>query len=384
MAKENKINKTNQTNESDQIRDELLSCVGNNIKKLQEDMGWSQEKLASKLNIAGATLSNYINGIRLPSLELLLKLCNLSDVKKQGYNLQVVDFLSNSMHLSSIPEVSENYISTERVRKDFIGNYICYFYDQSKPVHNQDYNTTRELRFGILSIYDEYNCITGETKIKVLAFFHKAKELETVLDAKEKLDEIFAENQSITDRNQAIIDFVTKEGSGKYEGEATFTTQHAFITIHSATFNDSALMIFYSPNKRMDSDYLGGIGSIASVAHGRRHMPSAQKIIISRYELGCSFEEIADHLSLATAPVVQTQEAIALGQICEKLYNKDNEIYKDNELFKLINESDKTAIIEARLNQLVRNYIEKNVCCVGTVSDEEDAKIYSLIKKYAD
>lgn len=378
MAKENTINKTNPTNDNDKIRNELLSCVGNNIKKLQEDMGWSQEKLASKLDIAGATLSNYINGIRLPSLELLLKLCNLSEVKKQGYNLQVADFLSNSMHLSSIPEVSESYVSTERVRKDFTGNYLCYFYDQSKPVHNQDYNTTRELRFGILSIYDEYNCITGETKIKVLAFFGKESELESVLKAKEKLDEIFAESQSITDRNQAIIDFANKEDFGKYEGEVKFTDQHAFITIHSATHNDSALMIFYSPNKRADSDYLGGIGSIASVAHGRRHMPSAQKIIISRYELGCSFEEIADHLSLAVAPIVQTKEAEELGGICKKLYNKDDA------MFKLIDESDKTVIIEARLNQLVRNYIEKNVCCVGTVSDEEDAKIYSLIKKYAD
>lgn len=365
-------------------RIELKRCVGQNLEKLRVAMDWSQEKMAKKMGISSPCLSKYMKGINLASLESLIDLCALPEVKKNGYNLKVDDFLSNSLSLSSVPEVSENYISTEHVRKDFIGNYICYFYDQSKPVHNQDYNTTRELRFGILSIYDEYNCITGETKIKVLAFFHKAKELETVLDAKEKLDEIFAENQSVTDRNQTIIDFVTKEGSGKYEGEVTFTTQHAFITIHSATFNDSALMIFYSPNKRMDSDYLGGIGSIASVAHGRRHMPSAQKIIISRYELGCSFEEIADHLSLASAPIVQTKEAIELGQICEKLYNKDNEIYKDNELYKLIDESDKAAIVEARLNQLVRNYIEKNVCCVGTVSDEEDAKIYSLIKKYAD
>ncbi len=374
------MTKKNTTKNLNQIKEELKKTVGTNIKKLCIAMEWSQGKMADKIGISDAALSNYIKAERLADLDVLVKICSLPDIKRKGFNVKVDDFLSNSHEFTNTQVIENSVTSQESPRNDFIGNYICYFYAQSKSVHNQDSKTPRELRFGILSVYDEYNCITGESKIKALAFFYKEKDLEDARNAKRRLDEIFGEHKTIADRNQAIIDFVSSlpGNTGIYDGDIVFTKQHTFVNIRSAIYNDTALMIFYLPNKREQSDYLGGIGSIASVAHGRMHMPTAQKIIISRHELGCSFEEIADHLSLASAPVEQTEETVALAEICKRLYSSDDQMSL------LIDDGDKIAIVKNRLNQLVRNYIEKNVCCVGSVSDEEDAKIYTLIKKYMD
>ena len=374
------MTKNNTPNNINDIKEELKKTVGRNIEKLCVAMEWSQGKMADKIGISDASLSNYIKARRLADLDVLVRICSLPDIKRKGFNVKVDDFLSNSHEFTNMQVTETNVTPQDSPRNDFIGNYICYFYDQSKPVHNQDTKTTRELRFGILSVYDEYNCITGEIKIKALAFFYKKKDFEDARNTKKRLDEIFGEHKTIADRNQAIIDFVStlSGNTGIYEGDMFFTTQHAFVNIRSAAYKDTALMIFYLPNKKEQNDYLGGIGSIASVAHGRMHMPTAQKIIISRHELGCSFEEIADHLSLASAPVEQTEEAVALAEICKKLYSSDDQMSL------LIDDGDKIAIVKNRLNQLVRNYIEKNVCCVGCVSDEEDAKIYTLIKKYMD
>lgn len=363
-------------------REVIAKKIGKNIDKLRKAMGWTQTKMAEMIGFSDPALANYIKGKRLPDIDVLINICALQPIKKSGLNLKIDDFLSESFD----PEraLSERCGNSEGVdiseHQDFLGNYYCYFYDQSKPVHAQDCKTTRELRFGVLTVYEDREGITGNMTMKAYATFYKESELENTVKIKKELDKIYKDFDGVIDRKKNLQNyyFNVSDSIGVYEGDVTFSNQHAFINIRSGVYSDNALMILYSPQKRLDSDYLGGIGSIASVAHGRMHMPTAQKIIVSRYELGCSFEEIADHLSLSSAPVSQTEEAIAITEICKKLYGEDAH------LANYLDENDKTAILETRLNQLVRNYIEKNVCCVGSVSEEEDKKIYSLIKKYSD
>lgn len=364
-------------------RDELAKQIGINLEKLRIAMDWTQKKMATVTGVADATMNNYLNGKRLPGIDYLVNLCAIPSIKKKSISLNVNDFLSNTFHPERAQKIKNTVNTLEESvgsadHLDFLGAYICYFYDQSKTVHDQDSKIGRELRFGVLSVFDDYNSVTAEKKIKAFASFYKESELEKVVELKNELTAIFKQNKSAAARNEALNVFYANLDEGTYSGEVTFSAQHAFVNIQSAVYSDNALMILYSPQKRTDNEYVGGIGSIASVAHGRKHMPTAQKIIASKYELGCSFEEISDHLSLSSAPVSQTEEAMALAEICKKLYSDETPMSA------LLDENDKTAIIETRLNQLVRNYIEKNVCCVGSVSEEEDKKVYALIKKYAD
>ena len=52
-------------------------------------------------------------------------------------------------------------------------NYLFYFFDQSKPVHNQDHKLNRELRYGVVSIFDVCESLTGEISIRAIAAFFK-------------------------------------------------------------------------------------------------------------------------------------------------------------------------------------------------------------------
>lgn len=51
--------------------------IGKIIKQERKNKGWTQEYLGNKLNIVGKQISNYENGITIPPVEVLFKLCDL-------------------------------------------------------------------------------------------------------------------------------------------------------------------------------------------------------------------------------------------------------------------------------------------------------------------
>ena len=50
--------------------------IGKIIKQERKNKGWTQEYLGNKLNIVGKQISNYENGITIPPVEVLFKLCD--------------------------------------------------------------------------------------------------------------------------------------------------------------------------------------------------------------------------------------------------------------------------------------------------------------------
>ena len=365
-------------------RDNLKARVAKSLEALRSAMGWTKNEFAEKLDVAPASYSNYTNtdNDKLPDLVCLVNLCRIPDFKRKGLDLSIDTILSP--HFDPVSLVRNREGTTPDIinnikHKDFLGTYLCYFFDQTKSFHDQDFKASRDLRYGVVCFYDDYKGVTGDAIIRVYATFYKNtnEEIASSTNLKNTLDAIFenkGENGNVSTRNEKIREAFSGVGN-LYEGTVDFSEQHVFVNIHSDVINDQALMILPSPHKRSDMEYIGGIGCVASVAHGRSRMPTAQKIIISKYMLNCSNEEISEYLNMSTAPVASNNEAQALSEICRKLYGKDSY------LTSYFDEGDRIAIITNRMNQLVRNYIEKNVCCVGSVSDEDDKKVYELIKR---
>lgn len=356
----------------------VKKVVGSNLIKLAKAMKWTQARFADETGISTAGLSNYVRGDKLPGLLYLLKLCSMECFKAKGINLTIEKITNPSFDpegMTNNKEIIYKYNAEKSMNRDYVGNYYCYLFDQTKPMFAQDEKTTRELRYGIVSIYEDYNNMAGDTTMRAYALFVKEHEKDIVDGLKAKLDEVYALEVASSEKNLKIKKIYT-ETEHEYEGELTVAENHAFLSLSSDGYNDKALIVLYSPQKRKASEYLGGVGSVASVAHGRSHMPVAQKIILSKYDLKCSKEEIGTHLSMSLAPVEPTSEAKSLAEMCMKLYRP----VQEGDI--VIEASDKIAIIENRLTQLVRNYIEKNVCCVGSVSDDEDKSIFTLIKEF--
>ncbi len=353
--------------------------IGENLRKLRYSMKWSQAQFAKESGIAEPTLSNYINGnIKgLPPLDYLLRLCTMPQFKEKGLNLSLEMLISDKFDPEGMIKKRQGdpFLSRrEMAHGDFLGAYLTYFFDQSKPVHDEDCKLSRAFRYGVIAVYNDYDSVTGEVAAKALAYFCKAEEASVAFALKKTLDHAFKTNGSVDGRNKAIAKAFDFEGSAVYEGTVTFSNHHTFINIHNHIYGDNALIVLYAPQKRPDTEYIGGLGSIASVARGRAHMPTAQKIILSKYELTCSDETVAEHLSMASAVVNQENEAEELCRFCRKLYSSDS-------LLQNLDESDRAVMVRRRMELLVRNYIEKNICCVGSVNEEEDRAVYKLIER---
>ena len=362
----------------------LKENISKNIRELMKAMDWKGCKLAAKMGISESALTNYLKGNkkngRLPSLDFLVSLCTMQEFKDKGIDLTLDLLISEKFNPGAL--VKKRYNNNSNLREevkhgDFLGNYLCYFFDQSKSANNDDYKLSRKLRYGVVSIFDAYENLSGEISINAIASFFKEEAAEEAFELKKTLDSIFKSGINNNSRNLAITEAFKEANVSAYEGVVTFSDHHTFINVQSNIYGDNALIILYSPQKKIDSDYIGGIGSVASITRGRTHMPTAQKIIMSKYELGCSREVIAEHLSMSSAPISQDQEAEAICDFCRKLYVEPS--YGFN-----FDDADKAALIRRRLDQLVKNYIDKNICCVGSVTEDEDKAVFKLIEQNKD
>ncbi len=57
-----------------------MATLQTELKRYREKNNYSQEELANKINITQQAYSNYENGNRLPSIEILIKIADLYDI----------------------------------------------------------------------------------------------------------------------------------------------------------------------------------------------------------------------------------------------------------------------------------------------------------------
>ena len=351
----------------------LRETIQENIKTIIDKTNLNRAQLAAKTGIAPATLTSYLNPkeSKIPPVAFLMNICLIDEVRQLWPELTVNDLISPDF--DTIPDAGG---AKKSVYDSFIGAYDCYFFDQSKPVTERESLTSRDLRFGVIAVFDDDSKRTGRASYEALAKFFKLSEREEAVLLKNKVESCYGESaQNISERNAKIRGCFNRE-PGFYEGSVNFSETHAFLSLTGKAFNDTAMMVFYVPQKRLDQSYVGGLGAVCSVTHGRNHMPAAQKIILSKSRLHCSDAVIAKHLSLSSASIELGSQAKLLTEICTKLFGSGTQL-------SFLDDSDKSAIVTGRLNQLVTDYIQNSIFSVGTVSLDEDMQVYNLIKKYS-
>ena len=268
---------------SKEQHDMLIDIIGKNLHKLMTAMEWkSQVKFAQKIGISTGALCYYLNDDvkkrRLPSIEFLVKLCTMPEFKEKGLNLTLDLLISEKFDPEALLRKGNGLPSVNREEMkhgDFLGNYICYYFDQSKAVYSEDSDEPRALRYGVVSIYDTYESLTGEMSIRAHAMFFDQKDYQNAIDLKTELDSIFSSqaNLSVNSRNVAIDDAFSRadnpqrredssvtearEVDSAYEGDVIITDHHAFINLQSNAYGDHASIVLYAPQKKSSDDYIG-------------------------------------------------------------------------------------------------------------------------------
>ena len=365
--------------------EDLCIRLSTNINKLRSAMGWNQKEFAEKWEISTGALNNYMNPkpemLKIPPLDRLLRLCRIQDFAENGLRFGIDDLISETFDPQEVirwHREASNVSAVKVSRNDYVGNYLCYLNDQTNLSDGLGNKKVRELRFGAMSVFDRIDSVSGKRTMQVYVKFFKPEKRSEAIKVKKELDEIFGSTTIKNDvslksngkRNKEISEYVSKD-AGFYSGELLFSGNRGFISIENENFFDKALIVFQVPEKNASNEFIGGIGSMTSVSHGGDRIPVSQKIIMSRYELNCDDLYIADYLNMSFPNFTHDESAKRISEFCSKLYNGSIEG---------LDESDKIALINARIHKVIIDYIKNNLTCVSGITKEENKRVYRLIQ----
>ena len=135
-------------------------------------------------------------------------------------------------------------------------------------------------------------------------------------------------------------------------------------------------MIFNNPPSK--SNYIGGVGTVNTVARGREHNPCVEFIIISKKIIDKPDGEIYELLKFENYNVNMDYAIKDLVELFKRLY------VEQNELSTSLAENQKLAIVQNKLEYHFNDILEANVFRFAKISNKEDDMFYKIIKEGID
>ena len=334
---------------------ELCGAVAENLKKLIERNDLTQRKLAEQVGVAAATMSDYCNGRRLPTVEFLVEL-------KKRYDISIDEFLTRSIPAGdpSFGETDDHALITYQ---KYCGIYFVYYFDTSKLKGRDSLIPRDSLLYGILYIYETRSLI-GRPRYNCAAILG-IRDRENAASVKSKLEKMSQPSQA--------LEYIDREyETAAYYGDFEMSQEHAFISMCHAN-TDKALLIFHRVDNNK-KNYTGGIGTINSISKGRERMPVIQFMGISRHALTLSAEEIHHRLLLNYPTFKAEGETEEMIRTFKTLYVSEGE---PNHGF---SEYQKAVVVQSTLERYIRRSLERNMFRYGKISEQDDDDWYHSIK----
>ena len=315
-----------------------MSNFQKNLKLLADK--YTQKYIADCTGFSQSSINNYLTKSSEPSIQFLIAL-------KQAFGICLDDFLFADI---------DTTVDVEYDR--FIGNYIVYYYNNNSykgEVHNNLANT---LNYGVISIVKERSL---DKNVMVYGTFMKTK-----TDATKLLKEV----NSVASQGEIVS--IYKSTNNYYKGDFKTSPQSLFIDLCNKFNGDQCYIVLNNPPS--NSNYIGGIGTVNTVARGREHNPCVQFIILSQKLIDKPDGEIYDCLKFDDINVNLDYVVKDIVELFKRLYVDKNEISSN------LNENQKSAIIKNKLEYHFDDMLEANLFRFAKISNKEDDMIYKLIK----
>ena len=316
----------------------MNSMFQENLNKLAKQ--YTQKYIADKTGFSQSSINNYLTKSSEPSIQFLIAL-------KDAFGISVDDFLFSNF------EINES-VSYDR----FIGNYFIYYYNNNSYKGEVHTNLRNTLNYGVISIYKDKDF---DKSVKVSAIF-----------TKERTEAIkFFKSIKITTELGKIY----KENDG-YVGEISTNDQSIFIGLSNKNKADESFIILNNPPTKQN--YIGGIGTVNSIARGREHNPCIQFAIISKRLIDVPDGELYDILKFDDYTVDMEDAIKDIVDLFKRLYVEKNEISME------LTDSQKLAIVKNKVEYHFNEILEANAFRFAKVSNKEDDEVYRLIKEGID
>ena len=135
-------------------------------------------------------------------------------------------------------------------------------------------------------------------------------------------------------------------------------------------------MIFNNPPTNIK--YIGGIGTVNTMARGREHNPCVQFIIMSRKLIDKPDGEIYKCLKFDKINVNLDYAIKDMADLFKRLFAEKNELSLS------LNENQKIAILQNKIEYHFNEILEANVFRFAKITNREDDVVYKIIKEGVD
>ena len=316
-----------------------MSNFQNNLKKLTSK--YSQKYIAEKTGFSQSSINNYITKNSEPSIQFLVAL-------KNAFGICVDDFLFSEIN-------TQEDISYDR----FIGNYFVYYFNNGYYKGEVHANINNTLTYGVISILKEQSL---DNNVKVYGTFTKDKKEATKL---------LASINRIEDSAKILQEH--KKYKNTYLGELFTNEQSLFIELSNKLNGDHTFMIFNNPPSI--ANYIGGVGTINTIARGREHNPCVQYIIMSKKLIDKPDGELYRCLQF-------NDYKVNLDYTIEDLVNLFKRLYvENNDISLTLTENEKKIILQNKIEFHFNEIMQANSFRFAKISNKEDDLIYKLIKE---
>lgn len=311
-----------------------------NLKKLTKQ--YTQQYIADKTGFSQSSINNYLTKNSEPSIQFLVAL-------KDAFGISVDDFLFS------------DFLVNERKTYDrYVGNYLIYYYNNDSYKGEVHTNLKNTLKYGVLSIYKDKDF---DKSVQVKAVFTKDRS-----DAVKILKNLNA--------NQTKIFSTYKEMNNIYNGEISTSEQSIFIDLYNTDNGDKSFIILNNPPSQQN--YIGGVGTVNSIARGREHNPCIQFVIVSKKLIDVPDGELYDLLKFDDFSINMDFAIKDIIDLFKRLYVEKNEISIE------LTDNQKQAIVRNKLEYHFNEMLEANAFRFAKVSNKEDDAIYKLIREGID
>lgn len=318
----------------------MQSMFQNNLKKLAKL--YTQKTIAEKTGFSQSSINNYLTKASEPSIQFLIAL-------KEAFGITVDDFLFSDFQF-------EEPMSFEQ----YIGNFLVYYYNNDSYKGEAHSEMKNALNYGVISIYKNKVFDKG---VQVNALFMKDR-----VSAIKLLKQLNA--------NSDNIEKIYETNGSVYKGDISTTAQSISLSLANKDNGDKSYIILNNPPTKQH--YIGGVGTVNSIARGREHNPCIQFIIMSKKIIDVPDGELYKLLKFDDYNVNMEYAIKDIISLFKRLYAEKNEISAE------LNDSQKQAIIKNKLEYHFNVILEANVFRFAKISNKEDDAIYKLIREGID
>ena len=157
-----------------------------------------------------------------------------------------------------------------------------------------------------------------------------------------------------------------------YIGNFSTSEQSIFINLSNKNNKDKCFIILNNPP--IKQNYIGGVGTVNSIARGREHNPCIQFAILSKKLIDVPDGELYNILKFDNFNINMDFAIKDVIDLFKRLYAEKNELSIE------LTSNQKQAIVRNKLEYYLNEILEANVFRFAKISNKEDDAIYKLIK----